>query len=171
MYFKDILNFPSEELGGRPDYNLLKKALPDVPEDIFFQLFYDHGRNSQFQLQYANLLILDIRWIEIELTVDELIDLSIYNNFLDWVSTVENRTKNCTINDFSSIDKRIEVVKYWENNHTWIKSPILILGNLINSYKKYHLVEGHTRIGILKGLFKQGLLNNNQTHKVWLGSY
>jgi hypothetical protein len=171
MKFSDIMNLHFEDLGGRPDYNSLKKLLPNVPEDVFIQFFYDHGRKSEFQLQYSTLEILNIKWIDTKLTVNELLNLSIYSGFIDWVETVENRAKKCNINNFNSIDIRKEVVKHWQNNYTWIKPPILILGNIINSSRKYHLVEGHTRIGTLKGLFNQGLLKNTQTHKVWLGKY
>jgi hypothetical protein len=35
--------------------------------------------------------------------------------------------------------------------------------------KELHLVEGHTRLGMLKGLIEKGLLSENSIHKVWVG--
>lgn len=169
MLYSEILNLAVEDSGGRANIRLLRKLIPNVPKDVFEQFFYDHGRNSQFQLQYGNLDISTIIWKENIISAKELLDLNIYSSFSDWVKEVEKRTLKCTSNDFSMIDTRIKVSNYWKNNKTWLRSPILLSGTIMNLNKNYHLVEGHTRISILKGLISNGIISVDSKHRIWIG--
>ena len=75
------------------------------------------------------------------------------------------------VQNWDCIDTRQEVVKYWRENNTWLRKPIFINASLIKKDNKFHLVEGHTRVGILKGAVQNGILDIESTHEIWYGNY
>ena len=170
MYFKEILNLNKDEC-GLMDFNELTNLLPCTPKEVVKQFFYDHGRKCEFQEQYSNLNIKKLNWSIIEIKANDIVKCSCYEDYIEYVDEICNRLDKFEEEAFSCIDIRDEVVKNWEKKSTWLKKPIFLDASLINKSNKLHLVEGHTRLGILKGLLSKGLINQDTTHKVWFGKY
>jgi hypothetical protein len=70
---------------------------------------------------------------------------------------------------WSCIDVRTEVVAHWQEHRTWLSPPVFLDGTLVGSENPYRLVEGHTRVAILKGLLEHGLIEPDSTHRIWYG--
>ena len=170
MYFEELLNLKKDEC-GLMDFNELLNLLPNTPEDVLSQFFYDHGRNCDFQEQYAHLEINKLKWREIELKADEIIKCSFYEHYSDYIFEVSERLNKFKEEDFFCIDIRKEVVDNWEKEKTWLKIPIFLDAKLLEKSNKLHLVEGHTRFGILKGLLSKKIISKDSIHKIWFGEY
>lgn len=170
MYFQELLNLKKDEC-GLMDFNELLKLLPNTPEDVLSQFFYDHGRKHDFQSQYSHLEINKLKWREIELKADEIIKSSFYESYSNYIIEVSERLNKFEKEDFFCIDIREKVVNNWKEERTWLKSPIFLDAKLVAKPNKLHLVEGHTRFGILKGLLSKKIISKDSIHKVWFGEY
>jgi hypothetical protein len=170
MYFEELLILKKDEC-GLMDYNELLNLLPNTPEDVLSQFFYDHGRNCYFQEQYSHLEINKLKWREIELKADEIIKSSFYESYSNYIIEVSGRLNKFEKEDFFCIDIREKVVNNWKKEKTWLKSPIFLDAKLVAKSNKLHLVEGHTRFGILKGLLSKKIISKDSIHKVWFGEY
>lgn len=141
----------------------------EIPDDVLEQFLSDHGLNGEFQEQYGHLNLVQITWEKRMLTAQELIEVTVYEGFQRWTQSVAQRPRQFQSEGWKCIDSRAEVVSYWEINRTWIRPPILMDGSLLGRPNKLHLVEGHTRIGILRGLVNAGVVAKDSQHEVWLG--
>ncbi len=168
MRFSDLLNLPYDS-GGNIELAALSDALPHTPSGILEQLYSAHGRKSEFQDQYASLDLDGIRWIEGDLEASSIIAASVYPEFRPWFDSVSCRVNEMYEKGWNSIDVRPAVRESWEKNRTWLQAPILISGDLVGSDSKFHLVEGHTRVGLLKGLVAHGTVTPDSVHRVWVG--
>ena len=66
-------------------------------------------------------------------------------------------------------DERAEVVASWRDEGTWMRSPLLVEGDVIGSVLEYELLVGFTRLGNLLGLLDRGEIAEYATHRVWTG--
>jgi len=165
LIFKDLLDIEHDN-AGNINLEKLISLLPPTPEDVIEQFYVDHGRKEELQEQYSDLNIGNIHWQERLLGFDEIRTLNVYPEFDNWVKTCKCRSKVVSVNnDWSKIQNSLEITSYWEQNHTWVRAPIILEG--INS--KLSLVEGHTRLGALLGLVESGMVNKCSQHKVWVG--
>ncbi|RXJ69330.1 hypothetical protein CRV08_04800 [Halarcobacter ebronensis] len=170
MLFKDLLKLKKDYV-GLVNYYELRNLLPETPEEVLEQFFYDHGQNGGFQNQYSNIDINKLKWCKKKAKAKDIIECSIYERFYPWVNSVSERLKYFEKNSYSCIDVRKDVVDYWSKNYTWMKAPIFLEGKILDSKKKIHLVEGHTRLGILIGLLNNKIIEKNTLHEIWYGSY
>jgi hypothetical protein len=58
---------------------------------------------------------------------------------------------------------------YWEKYRTWIRPPIFVTGDLLQSVIRFELVVGFTRLGNLLGALDRQDLPESTLHQVWLG--
>ncbi len=170
MYFKDLLKLEKNEY-GLMDYDELSDLLSPMPKEVLKQFCYDHGHKFEFQEQYSHLKINKLKWKEIEVKASDLINCSMYDEFSEYVNEVISRLDNFEKESFNCIDIRHKVITSWKEELTWLASPVFINASLLNKSNSLHLVEGHTRLGILKGLIKKKIVNNNSLHKIWFGDY
>jgi hypothetical protein len=151
---------------GNIDLEKLISLLPSTPEDVIKQFYVDHGRKDAFQEQYSDLDIGNIHWQELLLGFNDISALNIYPEFDNWVQICKHRSTAVSVNnDWSKIQNSLDVTSFWEQNHTWVRPPVILEG--INS--KINLVEGHTRLGTLLGLVESGMISDCSQHKVWVG--
>jgi hypothetical protein len=66
-------------------------------------------------------------------------------------------------------DERPEVMAQWAEFHTWIRPPILLAGDLLQSNLRHELVVGFTRLGNLLGALDRQDLPEHARHRVWIG--
>ncbi len=153
----------SADQAGNIEIDELILNLPNTPIDVLEQFYRDHGRNYQFQEQYAELDIHNLKWELVSLSFDEMSSASIFPDFQGWVNTCY--MKSCRVStdlNWKLIGHTDKTVVHWEDNQTWIRSPIFLELDY-----KLHLVEGHSRFGCLKGLVSKGLIPSSKSHKVW----
>lgn len=170
MRFSDILNLPYDRNTGMPDFESVSAALPGVPFEVVTQFFGDHGRNPDFQAQYADLELGDVEWRKLSISASELIAASKHAGFERWFESVSKRIAAFPEKGWAAIDTRKSVVEHWSRNGTWIIPPVFLAGELIGRSTKLHLAEGHTRLGTLAGAVNAGLVSLGSLHEIWLGT-
>lgn len=170
MRFSDILALPYDSNTGKPHFEAVSGALPDVPAEVLTQFFSDHGRKPDFQSQYADLDLGDVVWKKARFPASELIAASKYAKFERWFDTVSGRFSAFPERGWPAIDSRKQVVEHWERFGTWAVPPVFLAGELIGSAAKHHLAEGHTRLGTLAGAVRAGLVGPGCFHEIWLGT-
>jgi hypothetical protein len=136
-----------------------------MPEDVLEQFVIDHGLNEDFQREYADLDLYSIAWELNDLSTEQIItSWSKFDNYIAEVAEILRKHAN---------DKphpphmTAASWKSWLESGTWRRAPIF-LDSVLARRSGLHLVEGHTRVGVLKGLLDTGLpirLN----HGCWVG--
>lgn len=171
MKFKDLLKLKSgDDLTLRVE--TLKQAVPNTPLDVIEQFYSDHGLNSEFQSQYAILDINNLIWSLESLEARTLILASVYNDFNSWFTTCSEKSKRVGVEgDYSLIHNLDSVSSYWKENKTWNRPPIFLAPEVLSNTKGFHLVEGHSRLGALKGLVDGNVLSGSTKHMAWIGRY
>jgi len=163
LKFKELLSFSTDQ-AGNIDIDELILYLSNTPLDVLEQFYRDHGRNEQFQQQYAELDIHNLRWELVNLTFDEMSCATIFSSFQSWVDSCYLKSRRVSIDlNWKLIGHTYQTIEHWKRNHTWKRMPIFLELDC-----ELRLVEGHSRFGCLKGLVSEGLIPNDKTHQVWL---
>lgn len=168
MLFFSLMNLSYAE-SGRIDLDALRQALPSTPENVLNQVYADHGRNCAFQRQYRHLDIGRIEWKLERVSGEEIVACTVWPEFQDWFDSVACRVNAFATQGWNCIDIRSDVRLSWECERTWIRPPILLSGAIAPLAPRLHLVEGHTRIGLLSGLIAVDVLSGMSEHLVWIG--
>ena len=145
-------------------------CLPDIPLEVAKQFLSDHGRKEHFQLQYARLDLAKLRWNRVYETAEKISMASVFSEFRNWFEQVGYRAEDIAIKNWQCIDRRQAVQAHWREHQTWLVPPILLRGDLVSTCSRYHLAEGHTRVGLLRGLISKGILASDSMHIIWLGA-
>ncbi len=58
----------------------------------------------------------------------------------------------------------------WKTRQTWVRPPVMVERILLGLGDGLHLVEGHTRLGALRGQLQAGTVKEGTRHLVWVGS-
>lgn len=169
MKFKELMNLKYCERTGTIPIDVLIENNINAPFDVLQQFYSDHGRKDDFQLQYGEIDLKKIAWRKQEVTGVEIITCEYYEEFGGWIDSVASRLDSWSEKEWNCIDVRKPVVAQWKNHKTWLTLPIFINPRLIRGTNGLHLVEGHTRLGVLKGLVKQKILSESSTHFLWYG--
>lgn len=171
MKMRDLLELKFNKNTDKIDIEEIIRALPNTPISVAEQFYQDHGRKAEFQNQYANIDLEMLVWPEIAVPGGLLIDYSMSSKFSNWNNDVRQRLTRFPEIKWACIDVRQDVIRYWEENLTWKTSPILINGAIIGSHNRFHLIEGHTRLGILSGALKHEVISPDICHKAYVGNY
>jgi hypothetical protein len=149
----------------------LKKYLTNFPDEVLQDFLSDHGRKYDFQHQYGNIELNKINWEIVEISGETILHCRYYNDFKPWL---DGRTdliiNNWQKSEWECIDVRTDVVAHWQKHQTWKRRPIFLDGLFMQCDNEYYLVEGHTRIGVLRGLIKQRALSIQSKHTIWFGT-
>ena len=170
MKFPDLLALKYDPRSDVIDRGALAERLPDTPE-VALEVYSDHGRKGDFQEQYEGIEISRLRWERVELTARDLLDCSIFPGFSEWVDTVAHRIEDFAQDGWSCIDVLPEVVKHWQEHRTWLVLPVFLDHSLIPQGEGLHIMEGHTRLGILRGLVDRGIVAASTRHWIWRGAF
>jgi hypothetical protein len=171
MKFKNLLELPFDSFTNSIDVSSILDIMPSTPIYIAEEFYRPFGRQDIHQSEYGFLDIAKIKWSKRYLTADVINSSSILKDFSPWVNTVSERVQNFSNKGWECIDTRQDVIDYWQNNKTWLKAPLFLERKLLNNKNNdgIHLLEGHTRIGILKGCLKHLLISSDSIHEVWIG--
>jgi hypothetical protein len=169
MKFAALCALPYDAGTDRIDIESLRTELPDIPNAVLVQFCADHGRNSEFQKQYGHLDLGEIAWTLRSTSAREICECSMNEVFRSWFEEVSQRAAQFPRRRWACIDVRREVQEHWRSHATWIESPVMIDGSLVGPGSALHLVEGHTRVGLLAGLVQRSIVAPESIHSIWLG--
>ena len=168
--FADLLDLPYNPDTGKIDIQILRNLLPNAPESVLLQLFHEQGRNPDFQNQYKHLKLHDIYWSEVQLKATEIITCTVLPSCKRWFDEVGERTAEFPAKGWRCIDERKDVRTHWQKFETWLIPPVMLSSDIFSLGSALHLVEGHTRIGLLSGLVRNNVLQSASVHTVMLGT-
>ncbi|MEU6557787.1 hypothetical protein ABZ915_47440 [Streptomyces sp. NPDC046915] len=133
------------------------------PDDVLEQFLFDHGDNAAFVYDYGGIDLREVRWRletipaadfnEMPTGASDAGCIEIYaENPVHWVKI-----------------RRPEVGRHWEEHGTWLRPPILIARRLLDpSDTGLQVLEGRTRVGVLRGRLREGL-HVASHHQAWVG--
>jgi hypothetical protein len=67
-------------------------------------------------------------------------------------------------------DDRPEIIEHWRTARTWLRSPILVAGEVTGTSLGNECLVGFTRLGNLVGLLDRQDIPEYATHRVWHGT-
>ena len=170
MLFNELEGLPYDKNTDRINIESIVEILPKCPIEIINDIYADHGRKDAFQTQYGNIDISELHWEIIAIKGIDLIDFTLNKDFSQWVTTCENRLDKFADDEWGCISTIKNIQESWKTNKTWLRPPYFFDSNVLDlTQNKLHLVEGHTRLGILMGLINKKIVSPTMTHKVWLG--
>ena len=171
MRFSQLLQLPYEARTDKIYISELLDRLPNFPQEILRDFLADHGRKDDFQEQYAHIDLLRIKWLEQRVAAENLIECALFGRFMPRFAAVTARPDSWSEKGWGCVDPREQVINYWRKHKTWQRKPIFLNGALMFSEKDYYLVEGHTRLGLLKGLIGSNVVSRKASHSIWFGCY
>lgn len=133
------------------------------PDDVLEQFLYDFGDNPAFVNDYGNIDLHEVTWrLETIPAADfhgmptGATDAGCIEKFAENpVHWVQNRPR--------------EVGRHWEEHGTWLRPPLLIDRRLLGPPSSgLQVVEGRTRVGVLRGRLREGL-HVAPDHQAWVG--
>lgn len=168
MHLRELLRFRRTNADVVP-MDVLRSLGLSMPDDVLAQFVFDHGTKDHFQHQYGHLDLNAVRWKEFTLPASEILLCSVYPRFASWVECVADRTRVVPTKGWDGLCLPPTAADHWQQHGTWMRSPVMIRGRLIDLDRPLHLVEGHTRIGALRGLVEASVLPATSMHQVWIG--
>ena len=137
------------------------------PDDVVEQFLYDHADNIGFLHDYGYLDLSRIRWNVEVIPAEELIGMPTGASDGDSIDVFAAdpdhwvRVRNRGVH--------IGVAQCWETHGTWKRWPILIDRGLLDPPESgLQVVEGRTRVGVLRGRHRQRALVAER-HLAWVG--
>ena len=170
MTFRDLLDRPYNKRNGIIELEALLEALPNTPIEVVKQVYRDHGRNGEHQQEYGELDIGSLSWAKREFAATEIQSCFVLSRFSEWSNSVSQRLDRFEPVGWECIDGREEVWRHWKKHRTWLIEPIFVSRDLVGEEEGLHLVEGHTRVGVLRGLLRRSLISGSSVHGVWYGA-
>jgi hypothetical protein len=134
------------------------------PLDIFEQLFIDHHDDAEFAELVKFIDWTAIEWSETRFSGAALLRVGVPSFYQLAVDEARIRTAEAGFQD-----ERAPVMTHWQESKTWMRSPIVLDGDLIQSALQYELIVGFTRLGNVLGAIDRQELPESAQHSVWLG--
>lgn len=132
------------------------------PPDVLEQWPFDHWRHSPFKDDYGAIDPQDVVWCLEMVTAEELSKMPTGETDAGRIEEVAEHPDHYAGN-------RGLVSLRWETNGTWVRPPILIDRRLLNPPGSgLQVVEGRTRVGVLRGRLLLGKLVAPK-HRAWIG--
>lgn len=142
-----------------------------APDSVIEQFYIDHSDNGRFINMYGSIDIERLEWKLIEVETRTLVNIGDAATYPDFVKEVTEDASRYKDQGDVAIDCRPNVSNHWKLHGTWVVPPIFLDGAMLTPPSmKYHLVEGHTRVGCLCGVAKYGTINLAKKHKIYFGS-
>ncbi|WP_329446326.1 hypothetical protein [Streptomyces canus] len=133
------------------------------PDDVLEQFLFDHGDNAAFVRDYGGIDLREVRW---RLETIPAADFVAMPTGASDAGCIESYAENPV--HWVNV-RRPEVGLHWEDHGTWLRPPILIDRRLLDpSDSGLQVVEGRTRVGVLRGRLREGL-HVASHHQAWVG--
>jgi hypothetical protein len=137
------------------------------PGEVVEQFLYDHGDNGSFLRDYGKVDLSGIVWDVEAVTADELCATPTGASDDGCIEEYADNPDHWVAVRHTGIHEG--VARFWEELGTWKRPPILIDRRLLDpSASGLQVVEGRTRVGVLKGRRRQGSFVATR-HQTWVG--
>ncbi|MFB7609823.1 hypothetical protein [Streptomyces gardneri] len=133
------------------------------PDDVLEQFLFDFGDNAAFLRDYGSIDLHEMRWRL------ETIPAADFNGMPTGESDA-GCIESFAENPVHWVKVRPpEVGRHWEEHGTWLRPPLLIDRGLLDpSTSGLQVLEGRTRVGVLRGRLREGL-HVASHHQAWVG--
>ncbi|MFD3943443.1 hypothetical protein [Streptomyces sp. NPDC058579] len=132
------------------------------PDDVLEQFLFDFGNNPAFVNDYGSI---DLRGIQWRLETIPAADFHGMPTGATDAGCIEEFAENPVY----WVSKRPQAHRHWEEHGTWLRPPLLIDRRFLDpSGSGLQVVEGRTRVGVLRGRLRQGL-HVAPHHQAWVG--
>ncbi|MEU5163843.1 hypothetical protein AB0G74_30105 [Streptomyces sp. NPDC020875] len=133
------------------------------PDDVLEQFLFDHGDNDLFLRDYGGIDLREITWTEETIPAADFTTMPTGASEADCIETyAENPVHWVTV-------RPAEIGRHWEDHGTWLRQPLLIDRRLLDSSEHgLQVLEGRTRVGVLRGRLRDGL-HVVSHHRAWIG--
>ncbi|MEV0982577.1 hypothetical protein [Streptomyces sp. NPDC049915] len=133
------------------------------PDDVLEQFLFDHGDNGAFVHDYGGIDLREVRW---QLETIPAADFNEMPTGASDADCIESYAKNPVY----WVELRPHKVgHHWEEHGTWMRPPVLIDRRLLApSNSGLQVLEGRTRVGVLRGRLREGLRVASH-HQAWVG--
>ncbi|MGP5383995.1 hypothetical protein ACTXL8_17750 [Glutamicibacter arilaitensis] len=137
------------------------------PEDVVKQWLYDHADHPAFLADYGHIDLTRVAWRLESVPLEMLVTMptgASENDLIDYFAEkpghwVKVRSQGC----------HVGVREMWELHGTWKSWPVLLDQGLIDpQLEGLQVVEGRTRVGVLRGRSRRGL-HVAPKHLAWVG--
>jgi hypothetical protein len=136
----------------------------DCPLDVFEQLFHHHG-DDDFAGVVRFVDWAAVEWEERNLSGVALRRVAVPRPYQHAADEARWRTREKGVQD-----DRPEIIEHWRTARTWLRSPILVAGDVTGTSLGNECLVGFTRLGNLLGLLDRQDIPEYATHRVWLGT-
>lgn len=137
------------------------------PDDVLEQWLFDHGANPSFLDDYGGLELQDVRWDVEIIDLEAFLGMPTGPSDSDYVGEIARDPDHWV--GVRDEGEHVGVAQCWSAHGTWKRWPILIDRRLlIADCEGLQIVEGRTRVGILRGRHRQGQYVAGG-HLAWVG--
>jgi hypothetical protein len=136
----------------------------ECPLDVFEQLFHAHHGDDDFAGVVRFIDWANVEWEATTLSGVALRRVAVPRPYQHAVDEARRRTAEEGIQD-----DRPAIVEHWQTARTWLRSPILVAGDVLGSSLDNECLVGFTRLGNLLGLLDRQEVPEAARHRVWLG--
>jgi hypothetical protein len=133
------------------------------PDEVVQDWLWEHGRNDAFLTDYGNLDLEALEWTVEEIETAELVEMPTGPSDAGLIDHYAQEHEH-----WVQVRGR-EVVAGWTKQGTWLRLPLLLDRQLLTPpCVGLQVVEGRTRMGVLRGRARDGLAVA-PTHRAWVG--
>lgn len=160
--------------GGRltPDETRKEKFIEHLkmlgvvcPDEVAVELLPKHGQDDKFMEEYGGIDLRQVEWELQDWHADELNRVSVLGRMKERVEGVAENLPYWASAYEGHGDRW-----GWNTRGTWLTPPLVIGEDLLGiAGGGWRLVEGHTRLGALKGYLQNGVIGPRSKHSVWVG--
>ncbi|MFB7375858.1 hypothetical protein ACFC6U_03020 [Kitasatospora purpeofusca] len=137
------------------------------PDDVVEQWLFDHGDNGSFLRDYGHIDLSGIVWSLEVVPAAELSRMPTGASEHDCIDYYAAAPDHWIAVRHSGIHEG--VARHWAELGTWKRPPILLDRGLVDpTGTGLQVVEGRTRVGVLRGRLRQGSPVAAQ-HQAWVG--
>lgn len=142
------------------------------PDDVVEQWLFDHASHPAFHIDYGHIDLETLDWTLERLETPLLLDVPTGDSEVGaiegWAKVHEHAVRT---RETSGSPLYRGIQEKWDEEGTWLRPPLLIEQSLIgNGGGGLQLVEGRTRVGVLRGRHADGL-RVADTHLTWMGRF
>jgi hypothetical protein len=134
------------------------------PFDVFEQLFHGHHSDVDYRALYRHVDWSRVVWDAVELSGIKWRRVVMPRAYQYAVDEARVRTR-----EEGLADHRPMVMTSWQEEGTWLRSPVMVEGDVLRNGFEYELLVGYTRLGDLLGLLDRGELAEWSSHRTWVG--